>query len=84
MTLLIDYNAIGMTETCTTVTFPRIDQKIGTLGSGGQLLPGDVARVIKPDGSLAGFNEPGELVVKGPSVSLCYLNNPEAYVLLVY
>ncbi|PSR76712.1 hypothetical protein PHLCEN_2v8309 [Hermanssonia centrifuga] len=68
----------GMTETCTTVTFPRIDQKIGTLGSGGQLLPGDVARVMKPDGSLAGFNEPGELVVKGPSVSLCYLNNPEA------
>lgn len=67
-----------MTETCTTVTFPRIDQKIGTLGSGGRILPGDVARVLKPDGTFAGHNEPGELFVKGPSMALCYLNNAEA------
>ena len=67
-----------MTETSTTVTYPRLDQKIGTLGSGGQLLPGDVARVLKPDGTFAGYNEPGELIVKGPSMTLCYLNNEEA------
>ena len=80
--LLVLY-VIGMTETATTLTFPRLDQKIGTLGSGGQLLPGDIARVLKPDGTFAGYNEPGELVVKGPSITLCYLNNPQAYVPII-
>lgn len=69
---------LGMTETATTLTFPRIDMKIGTLGSGGQLLAGNVARLLRPDGTWAGYNEPGELVVKGPSVALCYYNNEEA------
>ncbi|KAJ3556064.1 hypothetical protein NM688_g2238 [Phlebia brevispora] len=68
----------GMTETCTAVTWPRVDQKIGTLGSGGQLLPGNVARILKQDGTYANFNEPGELIIKGPSMALCYLDNPEA------
>ena len=74
----------GMTETCTTVTFPRLDQKIGTLGSAGQLLPGAIARVLKQDGTWAGYNEAGELIVKGPSMALCYLNNEEAYVPLQF
>lgn len=69
-----------MTETCTSVTFTRLDQKIGTLGSAGQLLPGQTARVLKPDGTFAGYNEPGELIVKGPSMALRYLNNAEACV----
>ncbi|EPT02028.1 hypothetical protein FOMPIDRAFT_1144338 [Fomitopsis schrenkii] len=68
----------GMTETSTTVSFPQIDQKICTPGSGGRLLPGVVARVVKPDGSLAGFNEPGHLIVKGPANALRYMNNEEA------
>lgn len=67
-----------MTETATALTFPRIDQKVGSLGSGGQLLAGNTARLIKPDGTWAGYNEPGELVVKGPSMALCYYNNPDA------
>ncbi|KAI0917584.1 hypothetical protein AcW2_007685 [Taiwanofungus camphoratus] len=68
----------GMTETCTTVTFPQIEQKIGTPGSAGRLHPGIVARVLKPDGSLARYGEPGQLVIKGPSNALCYLDNAEA------
>ncbi|KAI0785098.1 amp dependent CoA ligase [Abortiporus biennis] len=68
----------GMTETSTTVTFPRIDQKIGTPGSAGELLPGCIARVVKEDGSLAKFGEKGELWVKTPSSALRYLNNDEA------
>ena len=68
----------GMTETSTTVSFPQIEQKICTPGSGGRLVPGVVARVVKPDGSLAGFNEPGHLVVKGPANALRYMNNEEA------
>ncbi|PCH40337.1 amp dependent CoA ligase [Wolfiporia cocos MD-104 SS10] len=68
----------GMTETCTTVTFPQLEQKIGTPGSAGRLLPGIVARVIDADGKLLGFNQPGQLVTKGPGNALGYLNNEQA------
>ena len=67
-----------MTETATTLTFPRIDMKVATLGSGGELLPGNTCRVLKQDGTYAGYNEPGELIVKGPSVAMCYHNNEQA------
>lgn len=50
------------------------------MGSAGQLVPGIEARVVKPDGQLAKPGEPGELVVRGPSMALGYLNNPKAYV----
>lgn len=69
-----------MTETCTTVTMIPITQRIGTLGSAGQLIPGCVARVVKADGSLADYEEEGELVVTGPQMALRYTNNEEAYV----
>jgi 4-coumarate--CoA ligase len=55
-------------------------QKIATVGSAGQLIPGIIARVTKPDGSLAAEGEQGELVVTGPSMALGYLNNDTAYV----
>jgi 4-coumarate--CoA ligase len=67
-----------MTELATTITFPQIDMKVATLGSGGQLVAGNVCRVRKHDGTWAGYNEPGELYVKGPTVTLCYYRNPEA------
>ena len=56
--------AYGMTETCTTVTMVPITQWIGTPGSGGQLIPGCTARVVKTDGTLADYDEEGELVEK--------------------
>lgn len=68
----------GLTESCTSVTMYSVEQKIGIPGSAGQLLPGVVARVVKPDGSLAGFNEPGELRVKTPSLALGYWNDEQA------
>ncbi|KAG5651179.1 hypothetical protein H0H81_009586 [Sphagnurus paluster] len=55
-----------------------ITQKRGNSGSAGQLLPGTIARAVKPDGSLAGYDEPGELYIKTPSVALGYANNAEA------
>ncbi|KAF8073408.1 phenylacetyl-CoA ligase [Lyophyllum atratum] len=70
--------AYGMTETCTATTMWPIDQKRGTSGSAGQLLPGTVSRIIKSDGSLAGYDEAGELYIKTPSVALGYANNAEA------
>ncbi|KAF9076081.1 amp dependent CoA ligase [Rhodocollybia butyracea] len=68
----------GLTETATTVTMFLPSQKIGTIGSSGTLLPGIVARVRKSDGSLASQGESGELIVKGPSMALGYLNNEQA------
>jgi 4-coumarate--CoA ligase len=70
--------ALGMTETSTGISMMTPTQKVGTLGSAGQLLSGVRARVIKPDGTLAGVGEPGELMVTGPSVALRYLNNEKA------
>ena len=67
-----------MTETCTTVTMVPISQRIGTLGSAGQLLPGCIARVVKVDGTFAGYDEEGELHVTGPQMALCYSNNEQA------
>ena len=55
-----------------------MDSKLGVPGSAGRLLPGIDAKVVKHDGTLAGFNEPGELHLKMPSVALGYANNDEA------
>ncbi|KAJ3512385.1 hypothetical protein NLJ89_g3551 [Agrocybe chaxingu] len=56
--------------------FPKA--QIGQAYGSGQLLPGTVARVVKQDGSLAGYDEAGELVIKTPSVALGYANNAQA------
>ncbi|KAJ7176674.1 phenylacetyl-CoA ligase [Mycena filopes] len=68
----------GLTETCGTVGMFPLTQRIGTLGSGGQLLPGTFAKVVKPDGSLAKELEVGELYVKGGQVALGYYDNEQA------
>jgi 4-coumarate--CoA ligase len=52
--------------------------KRAPLGSAGQLMPGVVARIVKPDGTLGGPGERGELVVKSLSTALGYLDAPEA------
>jgi 4-coumarate--CoA ligase len=59
-----------------------LGKKLATVGSAGQLIPGIIARVMKPDGSSAREGEQGELVVTGPSMSSGYYNNAAAYGLL--
>lgn len=68
----------GLTETCTTVSMIPASQRVGTIGSAGQLVPGIEARVVKADGQLARPGEFGELVVKGPSMAIGYLDNDKA------
>lgn len=70
--------AYGLTEMTTTLAMVSAAQKQGPLGSGGRLLPGIQAQVIKSDGSLARFGERGELVVKGPGKALGYFGNLQA------
>lgn len=63
---------IGMTESCTTLTWFPLSQRIGTPGSGGQLLPGVKARVVRDDGSCGRYGEVGELQVQSPSLAKGY------------
>jgi acyl-CoA synthetase (AMP-forming)/AMP-acid ligase II len=58
--------------------FP-LRQKVGTLGSGGQLLPGTSAKVVKSDGTtLAKVGEVGELYIQGGQVALGYYGDEKA------
>ncbi|KAG6916030.1 hypothetical protein DXG01_008753 [Tephrocybe rancida] len=68
----------GLTEMTTTLAMMTGTQKRGPVGSGGKLLPGVQARVIRPDGSLADYGELGALIVKGPAAALGYLNDEQA------
>ncbi|KAJ6584758.1 phenylacetyl-CoA ligase [Mycena capillaripes] len=68
----------GMTETCTVTSIWSIDRKRGISGGAGRLVPGVIARVVKTDGTLGGYDEVGELVVKAPSNALGYYNNAQA------
>lgn len=52
----------------------------GVPGSAGRIVPNTLAKIVKLDGSLAGFDEPGELVVSGPQMALRYANNEKACV----
>ena len=67
-----------MTETCTAVTMFPVSQRIGTFGRAGQLVPGCIAKVVKEDGTLAGYDEEGELHITGPNMALRYTNDEKA------
>lgn len=60
--------------------FPLPQNYNATIGSAGQLVSGWEAKVLKEDGSLGGYDEPGELLLRGPAVTLRYEGNPVAYV----
>ncbi|CBY02352.1 similar to phenylacetyl-CoA ligase [Plenodomus lingam JN3] len=67
----------GLTETCTVVCSTSPDDI--WFGSSGSLLPGLQVKLITPEGKeITGYDEPGELCVKGPAVVLGYLNNDKA------
>ncbi|KAJ6521966.1 amp dependent CoA ligase [Mycena vulgaris] len=66
----------GQTESTGVVSMWSTRTKYGF--NGGELAPGVVARILKPDGTLAGYNEAGELLLKTPAAALGYFGNEEA------
>lgn len=68
---------LGLTETCTVVCGTSCHDV--WLGSSGSLLPGYKARIVSTEGvDLTSYNQPGELLVCSPSVTLGYLDNEKA------
>jgi O-succinylbenzoic acid--CoA ligase len=67
----------GLTEACSQVaTLPPAAAPF-KLGSVGQPLPGTTVHIQREDGSMAATDEPGEIVVHGPTVFAGYLNAPD-------
>ena len=71
----------GATETASIVTCLRDEQLVidsELLGSCGRAVPGVGVQVLRPDGRECEPGEVGEVVVRGPNVTVGYWNNPEA------
>ena len=67
----------GLTETCTVVCSSSPADI--WFGSSGSLLPGYEAKLMTPEGNeITGYDQPGELWTKSPSVVLGYLKNDKA------
>ncbi|CAI9629671.1 acetyl-synthetase-like protein [Alternaria burnsii] len=67
----------GLTETCTVVSSSSPDDI--WFGSSGSLLPSIECKIVTIEGAeITGYDQPGELLVKSPSVVLGYLNNDKA------
>ena len=67
----------GLTETCTVVCSTSTTDI--WFGSSGCLIPGFEAKLMTIEGNeVTGYDQPGELLVKSPSVVLGYLKNEQA------
>lgn len=66
----------GLTECCPLVTVAPHNSK-GFNGTIGLPCSSTQVRIMGDDGVEKGFNEPGELQVKGPQVMMGYYNKPE-------
>ncbi|MDP2310113.1 MAG: long-chain fatty acid--CoA ligase [Pseudomonadota bacterium] len=67
----------GLTEVgpnCFSLPRTEIDRKAGTVGLP---IPHVAAKVVRPDGSECGVDEPGELLLSGPAVFGGYWNDAE-------
>ena len=70
------YLMYGLTEAFRSTFLPpdKIDERRGSMG---KAIPNAEILVVRPDGTPAAANEPGELVHRGALVALGYWNDPE-------
>lgn len=70
----------GMTESCSCITAHPVEKSTYEYAHrGGSIVANTEVKVIDPDtGAELGYNEPGEILARGPQVVMGYLNNPEA------
>lgn len=70
----------GMTESCSCITAHPIEKSTYEYAQrGGSIVANTEVKVIDPDtGAELGYNEPGEILARGPQVVMGYLNNEKA------
>jgi 4-coumarate--CoA ligase len=69
----------GMTESCSCITgHPPQFYAYEYAASVGQIVPSTSVKIIKEDGEEAGVDEAGEILAKGPQITMGYLNNEKA------
>ncbi|WP_022683881.1 AMP-binding protein [Sphingobium bisphenolivorans] len=67
----------GLTEAFRS-TYLDPEKFVAKMGSIGRAIPGNEVYVIRPGEGIAAHDEPGELVHRGPLVSMGYWNRPDA------
>ncbi|PWZ01725.1 acetyl-CoA synthetase-like protein [Testicularia cyperi] len=67
----------GMTETCSVTTMFPPNQP-AAMGSAGRLISNTEAKVVNSEGKEVGYDELGELWLRGPQITLGYTNNRQA------
>ncbi len=67
----------GMTETCSVTTMFPVGEPV-VMGSAGRLFSNTEAKVVNSEGKEVGYDELGELWLRGPQITLGYTNNEKA------
>jgi acyl-CoA synthetase (AMP-forming)/AMP-acid ligase II len=70
----------GMTESCSCITAHPLEKSTYEYAHcGGTIVANTEVKIINPDmGKELGYNEPGEILARGPQVVMGYLNNEKA------
>ncbi|KAF7155957.1 hypothetical protein CNMCM6106_007869 [Aspergillus hiratsukae] len=69
----------GMTESCSCITtHPPDKQTYRYAHTVGTIVPNTEVKIIDPSGRELGYNEPGEILARGPQVVMGYLGNEKA------
>ncbi|KAL7898593.1 hypothetical protein HDV63DRAFT_357093 [Trichoderma sp. SZMC 28014] len=69
----------GLSETSPACMTQLSEEWMKFQGSVGRLMPNMEAKIVDEDGKELGYNEPGELLLKGPNVFPGYWNRPDLH-----